>query len=252
MIKTKYIFFLVLVLNLACTSTGAPDCFQATGDISREEVDVLDFDKITVFENVELILKEGEQKVEIETGEFLREEVSAIVEDRRLILRDENNCNFVRDYGVTKIYVTSPNITEIRSSTSWAVRSEGVLSYSNLALLSEDFIDPEADTTDGEFDLNLNSTSVSVVVNGNSYFKLKGNTENLSVTVSSGNTRIEAENLIANTVTFNHRGSNDLLVNPQGKLAGILRGTGDLQSFNEPPTVTVEALYTGKLIFVSN
>lgn len=242
----------MLVLNLACTTIGAPDCFQATGDISTEEVSVPEFTKVTVFENIELILKEGEQKVEIETGEFLREEVSAIVEEGRLVLRDENNCNFVRDYGVTKIYVSSPNITEIRSSTSWPIRSEGVLSYDSLLLLSESFGEPEAETTDGEFNLDINATSISVVVNGDSYFKLIGNTESLNVTIAAGNTRIEAENLIANKVTFNHRGSNDLLVNPQETLTGILRGTGDVQSFNEPFTVTVETLYTGKLIFASN
>ncbi|WP_291866058.1 head GIN domain-containing protein [Maribacter sp.] len=247
--KIKHIFFLLLVLNLACTSTSAPDCFQAAGDISREEVTLADFNKITVFENIELILKEGEQKVEIETGEFLREEVTAVVEDGRLVLRDENDCNFVRDYGVTKIYVTAPNIKEIRSSTSWPIRSEGILSYNSLTLLSESYGEPEAETTDGEFILTLNANSISVVVNGNSYFKLSGSTKNLNVMIAAGDSRIETENLMAKSIIFNHRGSNDLLIHPEETLTGVLRGTGDVRSFNKPPSVSVETLYTGKLIF---
>jgi len=247
--KIKNIYFLVLLINFACTSINAPDCFQASGDITIEEVTVSVFNKITVFENIELILKEGEQKVEIETGEFLREDVTAFVEDGRLILRDENNCNFVRDYGVTKVYVTAPNITEIRSSTSWPIRSDGVLSYSGLTLLSESYGEPEAETTDGEFNLALNSNTISIVVNGNSYFKLSGTTNNLSVIIAAGDSRIETEKLISNHVTFNHRGSNDLFIFPQETLNGVLRGPGDVRSFNKPPIVSVETLYTGQLTF---
>ncbi|WP_298506086.1 head GIN domain-containing protein [uncultured Maribacter sp.] len=247
--KGNCIFVLVLILNFACTSSSAPDCFQAAGIIGKEEIIVSEFNKITVFENIELILKQGEQKVEIETGEFLKEEVFAVVEDGRLVLRDENNCNFVRDYGVTKIYVTAPNITEIRSSTSWPIRNEGELSFSNLVLLSESYGEPKADTTDGEFILKVNTNNLSVVVNGNSFFKLSGATENLNVTIASGDSRMEMENLIAKNVMFNHRGSNDFLVYPVEALSGILRGTGDVRSFNEPTNVSVETLYTGSLIF---
>lgn len=250
--KIKRIYFLVVLINFACSSTNAPDCFQASGDISIEEVTVPVFNKITVFENIELILKEGEQNVAIETGEFLREEVTAIVEEGRLVLRDNNNCNFVRNYGITKIYVTAPNITEIRSSTSWPVRSDGVLSYSSLTLLSESYGEPEAETTDGEFNLALNSNTISIVVNGNSYFKLSGTTNNLNVVIAAGDSRIETENLISKNVTFNHRGSNDLLISPQEALNGVLRGPGDVRSFNKPPIVSVETLYTGQLIFEVN
>lgn len=250
--KIKHIYILVLLINFACSSTNAPDCFQASGDISVEEVVVPVFNKITVFENIELILKEGEQNVAIETGKFLREEVTAFVEDGRLVLRDNNNCNFVRNYGVTKIYVTAPNITEIRSSTSWPVRSDGVLSYSGLTLFSESYGEPEAETTDGEFNLALNSNTISIVVNGNSYFKLSGTTNNLNVVIAAGDSRIETENLISKNVTFNHRGSNDLLISPQETLNGVLRGPGDVRSFNKPPMVSVETLYTGQLIFEVN
>ncbi len=250
--KIKYILLFLIGINLACTSTNAPDCFQAAGDISIEEVDVSNFSKITVFENIELILKEGEQKVAIETGEFLREEVTAVVEGDRLILRDDNNCNFVRDYGVTKIYVTAPNITEIRSSTSWPIQSDGVLSYPNLSLLSESYGEPEAETTDGEFLLDINATTVSIVVNGNSYFNLTGQVNNLNVVIASGDSRINTQGLNATNVNFNHRGSNDLLINPQESIIGIVRGTGDVQSFTNPPTVSVETLYTGQLIFITN
>jgi hypothetical protein len=246
----KIVGILMVLMLFSCNNENAPDCFQDSGKIERTEVVLDNFSKITVFEKVELILKQGdEQKVEIETGEFLKNEITTNVEDDRLILRNGNGCNLFRDYGLTRVYITSPNITVIRSSTGLPIRSDGVLGYPSLSLISESFTDPEAETTDGEFDLELSSENVSLTVNGIAYFKLKGNTENLNITVAAGDSRIEAENLVANSVSLNHRGSNDVQINPQLSVSGVIRGTGDVISFNTPDVVDVEVLYTGALIF---
>ena len=234
----------------ACNSESAPDCLQKSGGLIRTEVSVASFSKITVFEKVGLVLKEGDvQKVEIETGEFLIDEVSAVVEGDRLVLRNENGCNLFRDYGLTMVYVTSPNITEIRSSTGLGIKSDGVLSYPFLEVFQESFLEPDALTVDGEFDLELDSRSVSVVVNGIAYFKFRGASENLSLIIASGDSRIEAQNLVVDNVNLNHRGTNDMFINPQESIRGVIRGNGDVISSNRPATVEVEELYKGNLIF---
>lgn len=241
---------LCCILILGCNSENAPDCLQNAGDIIREEVTLPSFSKITVFENINMVVKQGDiQKVEIETGEFLREEVTATLEGDRLLLRNENGCNFFREYGLTTVYVTSPNITEIRSSTGFPIRSDGILAFPSLTLFSESFVNPETETTDGEFDLEVDSENVSIVVNGIAYFKLRGTVENLNLTIAAGDSRIEAENLMARNITLSHRGSNDMLINPQLSLTGIIRGTGDVISFNRPAEVAVEEIFNGRLIF---
>ena len=84
------------------------------------------FDKILVNRDIELIVKDDvNQQVVIETGENLLNDVKVKVVDGQLILADDNSCNYVRNYGITKIYVTSPNITEIRSSTQYDISSDG-------------------------------------------------------------------------------------------------------------------------------
>ncbi|HDZ07125.1 hypothetical protein LCGC14_0166390 [marine sediment metagenome] len=242
---------ILLLSFISCDSENASDCFQETGAIVKEQVNVDAFSAITVFENVALVIKQGDtQKVEIETGENLRNEVGAVVEDGRLLLTDTNDCNYVRDYGTTVVYVTTPNLTSIRSSTGFPITSDGILNFDSLSLLSESFTNPEAETTDGEFNLELNVTSLRITSNGISYFKLKGTVESFNISIAAGDSRIEAEELVAERVNVNHRGSNDLLVNPQASLTGVLRGTGDLQSYNRPATVAVEELYNGRLIFV--
>ena len=83
----------ILLVLVNCNSENAPDCFQNAGDISREVVEVPNFTAITVYENVQLTLRQGSPlKVEVETGEYLRNEVEVEVVDNRLLLRDTNDC----------------------------------------------------------------------------------------------------------------------------------------------------------------
>ena len=245
----KIIYILTLILIVACNSEDTGDCFQTTGNIIQQEVAVNTFEKILVNRDIELIVKEGpEHKVLIETGKNLLNDVEAKVVSNTLQLTDNNSCNYVREYGITKIYVTAPNLTEIRSSTQYDISSDGILNYSNLSLLSEDFGAPESFTI-GDFRLEINATRLNVVANNISSFYISGITENIFIGFYSGVGRFQGENLIAQNIDVYHRGSNDMIVNPQQSLTGGLRGTGNLISINHPPLVEVEQFYIGELIF---
>ncbi|WP_405247357.1 head GIN domain-containing protein [Cellulophaga sp. Asnod2-G02] len=248
--KKYSILFLIFSFLLGCNSENASDCFQKSGDLIQEELLLEDFSQITIFEGVKLVIKQAdEQKVVLETGENLRNDIRVEVIEDRLVAYNDNSCNLVRDFGLTTVYVFSPNIKEIRSSTGFLIKSDGVLEYPSLSLLSESFGNPEADTTDGEFDIEVNNTSVNIISNGIAFFKVSGLTANLNVVFAAGDSRLHAENLIANKVNVSHRGSNDMLVNPQESLTGSLLGTGDLISYGQPSTVAVEQPYKGKLIY---
>lgn len=243
------LYILTLTLLFACNSEDASDCFQTSGPLVQQRVEVSTFEKILVNRDVELVLKQGlEFEVIIETGKNLLNDVEVKVVDDELQLTDHNTCNFVRDFGITKIYVTAPNITEIRSSTQYDISSDGVLNYDTLVLLSEDFNAPESFTV-GDFRLEVNLTQLRIVSNNLSSFFIKGQTENLNVGFFAGSGRFEGEDLIAQNVVVFHRSSNDMIVNPQQSLIGKLFSTGDLISKNQPPIVDVEELFDGQLIF---
>ncbi len=245
----KLLYILTLILVIACDSEDAGDCFQTSGSIIQQEITVDAFTKILVNRDVELILKDGtEFIVIIETGKNLLNDVEVLVVDDQLQLTDHNTCNYVRDFGITKIYVTAPNITAVRSSTQFDISSDGVLNYNSLQLTSEDFNAPDSFTV-GDFRLEVNTTNLRITTNNISSFYITGQTENLRIGFFAGAGRFEGENLIAQNVDVFHRGSNDMIVNPQQSLTGELRSTGDLISRNQPPTVDVEEFYTGQLIF---
>ena len=245
----RILIFICVVLVFACNSEDANDCFQTAGHIIQKEVEVSNFERILVNRDIELIISQAEAyKVTIETGENLLNDVKAEVIGNRLVLTDNNTCNFVRDFGITKVYVEAPNITEIRNSSQYEVSSNGVISFTNLSLVSEDFVE-DTPFTVGDFKLTVINQNLNIISNNISSFYIDGATENLFVGFFSGSGRFEGKNLVSQHVNVSHRGSNDMIVNPVQSLTGILRGTGNLISVNEPLLVDVERIYTGQLIF---
>jgi len=234
---------------MGCNKENTNNCFQSIGPLIRQEVKLAPFSKIRVNRDVELILKEGTpQKVEIETGDNLINDVVAEVINGKLILSDNNTCNFVRDYNVTKVYVTAPNITYIKSSTQFKIQSDGVLNYDNISLISENFNDPTTLAV-GTVILQVNAQTIEVVGNNITHFVLSGTTDNLKIYQAAGDGVIDAGNLVAEVVQVFHRGTNIITVNPQQKLSGELRSTGNLIAKNHPPVVDVVQYYTGALIY---
>lgn len=245
----KRIYIISIFLIFACDSEDAGNCFQKSGSITQQEIIVDSFDKILVNRDIELILKEGiNQKVIVETGANLLNDVEAIVLNGKLILTDNNSCNLVRNYGVTKVYITSPNITEIRSSTQYDISSDGVLTYPDLSIFSDDFFVPDSFTV-GDFKLQINNNSFQLVFNNISNCFISGETSNLNITFAAGTSRFEGRNLIAQNVTIWNRSSNDMIVNPQQSISGLISGPGDVISVNTPPIIEVEEVYKGRLIF---
>jgi len=242
----KKVFFLLIILSLS--NCNPSDCFDSTGYIIQKEVTVDFFDKIEVGEEITMIIKQGEtQKIVIETGENLIDNVTVEVIDGELFMKDESSCNLTRDYAVTKIFVTSPNIKEIRSNTARDILSEGVLNYNNLNLISEDFGQDALNI--GDFKLKVNSDIISVTSNGGSIFQIEGNTNTLIIGFYSGNSRFIGNNLIAKNISIIQKSTNDILVYPRLQLTGSIYSIGDIISYFHPEIIQIEEHYTGKLIF---
>ena len=246
--KIAYIIICLLILQ-GCDPKNSWNCIQQPGGILLQSYEVANFNSILVERDIELIIQEGpEFEVIIESGENLLPDIEVKVIGNQLQLIDNNTCNFVREYGITKAYITTPTLTEIRNSSQFEVSSVNVLTFPELTLISEDFNETNNFTV-GDFRLELNNELVKIISNNISFFYLSGETDVLDVGFYGGSGRLEAADLIANNIEVFHRSSNDMIVNPQLSLTGELRGSGDLISVNSPPIIDVEQFYTGQLIF---
>lgn len=243
----KCIFFMLIVSLYSCDSKDAGDCFQTAGNIVKNEVEVPFFDKVVVHENIELFIEEGPlQKVEVETGENLFPDIIANVIDGELVITNENKCNFVREYSLTKVYITSPILTAIRNASELNVNSIGVLKYPSLSLRStgekRDFLSV------GDFHLTIENESVTIWGNGIATFFLTGTSKRLNVNFSDGDTRLEAEDFKVKDINLRNVSSNDMIIYPEDRVVGTIHSTGDVILFNTPPIVDVKELSVGELI----
>lgn len=247
MIK-KRIYLGLALLFAACNSENAGDCLQTSGDLVQQQIATAPFTRILVNEGIEMIISEGPvHEVTIETGENLLNEIEVRVEGNELVLSNNNNCNLFRNYDPARLYVSAPNVTEIRSSTQFNIRSEGVLTWPQLHIISEDYSGDFANV--GEFYLNVANDSFEVTCNNLSNCFIEGTTNNLTIGFYAGNSRFEGANFIAAEVTVFHRSSNDIVVHPTDVLQGDIYSTGDVIAVNEPPVVSVTEHYKGNLIF---
>ena len=80
-------------------------------------------------------------------------------------------------------------------------------------------------------------------------FFISGTTTQANFNLYSGDSRIEAQNLVAQNITVFHRGSNDMMVRPIQKIEGKLVSTGNIIVKNNPPINTLQSLYTGQIIY---
>ncbi len=230
------------------TSCGiSEDCFKGNGNQVIQLFPLENFTKIKVYDGVGLVIKEGANyEVKVITYDNILENLEVKLQGNMLVVKDNSTCNIARDYGLTKVYVTAPNITEIHSKTDQDIRSDGVLNYSDLKLISIDLSDGAGT---GDFRLSLNTINLYVESNNVSNFYLTGQSQNLHVFFSWGNGIFYGENLIVNIITIYHRGSNNIFLFPINSIEGNIYATGNVVLKNNPiVSPNVIQHFTGRLI----
>jgi len=242
---------MVLVfLLLSCDSENGWDCVQAAGDSISKEYVVSDFSKIRIEDDVTLYLKQGDStKIILETGENLLSDIFVRVEGNTLVVKDRNACNLVRDYGITKVFVTASNITEIRNSSAYDVIGEGILHFPKLTLVSNSSAGPENIRKSGDFYLNLNVEEFQVAANGQSVFYISGKAGKANINFADEFPRFEGKDFLIDELNVFQRSANKMIVNPQQSIVGKIVATGDIISHNRPQLVDVKELFTGRLLF---
>lgn len=247
----KYIVLLGLFLVFSACEKPS-DCIESTGDIITKEIDITPFTRLEVYKGVEVIITQGPTyKLVIETGENLMDNIEVSQHDNVLLLRDNSSCNFVRDFGHTKIHITAPNIEEIYSKCDRNISSNGTLTYPILRLFA---LDTDGDGVTGagtgDFFITVDNNQLVIINNNVSRYYISGHTNEALLNLYGGDGRIEAQNLLAENVKVYHRGSNDIFVHPVQTLEAKLVSTGNLICTAYPlNTPVIEVLYQGQVIF---
>jgi len=174
------------------------------------------------------------------------------VRDETLVLQNNNGCNLFRDFGLTLVTITSPNITFIRQASSFPIISEGVLPYPELLIWSNtspNGVMIEDPNKSGNVQLEIDSESFTISANGSSNFIISGRTNNANFIFSDEFPQLDARDLLIDDLAISQVSAAQMVVNPQNSISGEIRATGDVISVNRPDNIDVEEFFTGRLIF---
>ncbi len=247
----RKIFILLSFLLVFISCEKPSECYESTGDIVTRTIPVNPFTRIKVYRGIAVVITQGlEYKVEIKSGSNLINNVSVTQNDNQLVFADNTTCNWLREYGQTTIYITTPNLEEIYSKTERNISSNGVLTYPAIRIYALDKdADGEEGAGTGDFYIAVNNNQVVVENNNVSRYFISGTTNEANLNLYAGDGRIDASNLTAQTIKVYHRGSNDMLVRPIQSITGKMVSTGDIILKNNPPIVDVQQLYQGHVIY---
>jgi len=164
-----------------------------------------------------------------------------------LKLETEKNCIFRDPDAALQIDIRLRDLRIVRNSGEYAIVSDGPLPFDSLVLISENAIDPSSPAV-GDFDLEIRNTSLTVVSNNMSLFRLRGSTRSLFVGFYAGLSRFEGQDLQADRIGFIHKSANDMLFFPVHKIDGDLYSTGNAVLFHGPEIENIRRHYTGQII----
>lgn len=239
----------LFVLVVFCMCKNPEECFESSGDTIQREVKLEKFDKVFLRKGIEIIIDQAdEQKVIIQHGKNLINNVDYYVENNTLHLEDKTSCNFTRSYKNCKVFISVPDLKEIDSKTEYNISSTDYLSFKELYIKSTKEKNDEYGGV-GDVNLKLNVEKISFVSNGTSNFKLEGTTNHLHCFFADGTGKCEAGNLKAKSVYVFHRSHNDVIVFPIDWINGDLYSNGNLYLKNIPKENFVNVHYTGKIIY---
>lgn len=247
----KKFILIICLLFVFCTCENPSECIESTGKIITKNIDISNFNKIFVQRGIELIIKQDDYyEVSVQTGENLMANIEVTKEQNTLIIKDNTTCNWVRTYGNTKVFITTPDLIEIYSKTDKNISSNGLLTFPSLQIKAFDSDgDQIAGAGTGDFFINVDNQNLVIETNNVARFYISGKSNNAAFNIYFGDSRIDCPNLLINEVSIYHRGSNDIITHPISKISGVINSTGNVLLKNNPPIVDVQVLFQGQLIF---
>ena len=98
------ILFLLMIVFHACEKKN---CLSSAGETVSEERDLPVFKYVETYDNLKIYLQnDTAHKVHIVTGEKLIPYIETYVQNDTLIIKDNNTCNFLKNYPEKEIYIS--------------------------------------------------------------------------------------------------------------------------------------------------
>jgi hypothetical protein len=241
----KYIFVFVCILAVSsCKKAEDRSCWKTVGENASKEILLEPFDKIKLHAHINyLLVQDSTDKLVLKGGKNLLNFVTAEKNDDVLEVKNENKCNFLRNYDkniTVEIHFTS--LINIHFEGSEPLLSKGKLKFDWLTLLIRDGAGP----VELDFEAQYINT---ILAHGFGSFKYTGSTNRANFNIRS-NGYGDAFGLSVNdSLTVVSKTQGDVRVNANGaKLKAQTEADGDILYKGLPSSIQFNQYGTGKLV----
>ncbi|PKP04172.1 MAG: hypothetical protein CVU14_00780 [Bacteroidetes bacterium HGW-Bacteroidetes-9] len=241
---TFHFSLFTLSLTTSCTSEHVDDCFSNTGVQITETRTVAGFNKIELYDNVNLVLLPGAStEIEVEAGKNIVNAIKTEISDSALVIRNTMECNWVRNFDrEITVFVFANDLKELRYEGSGDISSNGQISSDSLKV--------NVWGGSGSFDLDLNIDKLSLAQHyGTVDLHVRGRSS-ITTIFSNSYGPFYCSNLISDITYIRNNSSNNCYVYAKYILEVEIRSVGNIYYSGDPPDIKSDITGSGKLIKV--
>lgn len=233
--KTSLRFFAISFLFSILFHQCVFNYKRGNGTIQIEEIEINDFDRISIGGNYNVTLIQSEEtKVVIETDENLLPYINTELFDNTLNI---NNVHKLKGSKGIQIDIYYKTLNKIYSTGASSLDNDGVINTDELMINLSGA---------GAIDLEIETTSVKVNLTGAGVINLSGTTD-FQETHISGAGGLSAEELISKECSVNLSGLGGAEVYVEDKLEATITGIGGIIYAGNPDVIERQVTGFGKI-----
>jgi len=225
--KTKLVL-LTAVLVILCTSCvidGWDNAVSGDGNVVTEKRDISGFTGVHAGSGVDVILSQGDFKVEVVADANLQEIIRTELEGGNLIIKTKQG---IRNAASKKVFVSLPELKRVNISSAGDCSAETPFKCDDLDI---------SVSSAGDLELEVYASEINIDISSSGDVKLAGETAKLRANLSSAGD-LNAFDLLAEVAVVDVSSAGDARVNASKELdlsassAGNIYYTGDAQLVN--------------------
>lgn len=229
---------------ISCKKAEDRTCFKFAGDPSEKEILLESFQSLDLGPHIRYeLVQDTVEKVVLSGGENLLNLIRVEVVDNKLLIRNENKCNFLRSYKKeVKVTIHLVNIFTLYYSGSKEISCLNQLNLGYLQLIMLDGA--------GKCNMNVNCSYLNTVVS-NSWgnFELHGQTNYLRMNVKANGFGSAYDLNVIDSLTVISESSGLVKVNAEGALMRAeTSSNGDIWYIGTPSYIEYNQYGTGALV----
>jgi len=235
-LKTKILALLAfsVIFSTSCIFMGPS--LKGNGNIVEETRKVREFDEIKVSRGMNVYISQGnETKIVVKADENLLDAIETRIEGNTLKVTAKQN---IRRATTKKVYVTTPNISKIRSSAGSNVFSETALKSEELNLAS---------SAGSNMKLEVIADKLTASVSSGSNMKLEGKVKSFSGKASSGS-NLKAEEMNTKNCKVDVSSGANIWITAKNNFEAHASSGGNIFYYGDPETTDIEKSSGGNVI----